>query len=363
MERELKTRGPVLDEKGRPIPGYSRKSTLVYNRNAIKAPPWRIKEWDFYQISNDHLCLQLTIGHAAYAGQVSLMLFDFQRGKKYLDLSRILPLPFGSLHMPADAELDHTLTYPPSSCSPRKNRPSRLLADRRTTNVPDRTPYGKDGVFMSFDTHSDRRTLTCRWKDLEAVIHLERTNPDSLVINLPFNEYDHAFYYNQKINCMTAEGFVRTRKREWTFSRSDSFGILDWGRGVWPFHNEWYWSNGSGRLNGEMFGFNLGCGFGNTDTASENMLFYKGRSHKLGKVDFTLGSSYMEPWHLTDREGRLNLTLTPVYDRTTKTRLLWVDNCCHQMFGAFSGTAVLDDGTALQIKNIYSFAEHAVNNW
>ena len=36
-------------------------------------------------------------------------------------------------------------------------------------------------------------------------------------------------------------------------------------------HNEWYWSNGSGRLDGEMFGFNLGCGFGNTDTASENL--------------------------------------------------------------------------------------------
>lgn len=33
----------------------------------------------------------------------------------------------------------------------------------------------------------------------------------------------------------------------------------------------------------------------------------------------------------------------PVYDRTTAVRLLWVNNCCHQMFG--------------------SFAEHAVNNW
>lgn len=92
VERELLNKGPVLDKKGRPVPGFSRKSILTYDRRAIRAFPWRIKEWDFYQISNSHLCLQLTIGHAAYAGQVSLMLFDFQKGKKYLDICRTLAL-------------------------------------------------------------------------------------------------------------------------------------------------------------------------------------------------------------------------------------------------------------------------------
>lgn len=333
MEKELLTRGPVLDKKGRPIPGFSRKSTLVYDRSAIKAPPWRIKEWDFYQVSNDRLCLQLTIGHDAYAGQVSLMLFDFQKGEKYLDLCKTIALPFGSLHMPENAETEHKLTY------------------------------HKGGVYMSFEAEGSTRTLKCKWQDVKLAIRLKRKNPDSLVISLPFDEYAHAFYYNHKINCMTAEGYVHAGSKQWKFDPADSFGILDWGRGVWPFHNEWYWSNGSGWLNGEMFGFNLGCGFGNTDTASENMLFYKGKSHKPRKVAFTLGKNYMEPWHLADKEGRLDLWLTPVYDRETKVKLLWVDNNCHQMFGSFSGTAVLDDGTALKIENVISFAEHAVNNW
>jgi hypothetical protein len=57
------------------------------------------------------------------------------------------------------------------------------------------------------------------------------------------------------------------------------------------------------------------------------------------------------------------LTLTPCYDRTTRTKLLFIDNVCHQMFGTFSGTAVLDDGTVLHIDNVTAFAEHAVNNW
>ena len=71
----------------------------------------------------------------------------------------------------------------------------------------------------------------------------------------------------------------------------------------------------------------------------------------------------MRPWHLTDDEGRLDLTLTPKYDRTTQIKLLWVDNCCHQMFGEFRGHVILDDGTRLEIKNVISFAEHAVNQW
>ena len=66
---------------------------------------------------------------------------------------------------------------------------------------------------------------------------------------------------------------------------------------------------------------------------------------------------------MRDREGRLDLWLTPVFDRETKIRLLWVDNNCHQMFGSFCGTAVLDDGTELDVRDVISFAEHAVNNW
>ena len=94
------------------------------------------------------------------------------------------------------------------------------------------------------------------------------------------------------------------------------------------------------------------------------MLFYGGASHKLGPVQFVLDkSNYMAPWRLRDTEGRLDLTLTPWYDRTTRTKLLWVDNECHQMFGRFTGTAVLDDGTALAVTDLISFAEHARNNW
>lgn len=333
MQKQFLKPGPVLDEKGSPNPGYSSKSILTYKRKAIKASSFRIKEWDFYQITDDRMCLQFTIGHATYAGQVGVMLFDFAKGEKLAEKGTFLVLPFNSLHLPEDAEKDHIIEY------------------------------NKKVGLMRFTAKGSTRHLYCKWEDFEADITMIRQNENSLVINVPFDESPTAFYYNHKINCMLVEGSVKYGNREYYFSPKNSFGLLDWGRGVWPFHNEWYWSNGTGYIEDKIFGFNLGCGFGNTKTATENILFYGDSVHKLGDVLFELGSDYNKPWHIFDKEGRLDLTLTPVYDRTTRTKLLWVDNCCHQMFGEFKGKAVLEDGTVLKIENIISFAEHAINNW
>ncbi len=333
MQKQFLNPGPVLDEKGSPYPGYSTKSVLKYERKAIKASPFRIKEWDFYQITDDKMCIQFTIGHAAYAGQVGVMLFDFERGEKLAEKGTFLVLPFGSLHLPEDAEQDHVIEYEKKS--------------------------GK----MRFQAKGNTRHLYCKWDDFEADITLTRQHSNSLVINIPFDESPKDFYYNHKINGMLAEGHVTYGNKTYEFTPDKSFGLLDWGRGVWPFHNEWFWSNGTGYLGDKLFGFNLGCGFGNTKHATENILFYENTVHKLGEVRFDHAADFMKPWHIYDLEGRLDLTLTPTYDRTTRTKLLWVDNCCHQMFGEFTGNVVLEDGTNLKVENIISFAEHAINNW
>jgi hypothetical protein len=333
IQRKFEKPGPVLDEKGFPNPGYSTESILTYRRKSIKASKLRIKEWDFYQITDQRMCLQFTVGHAAYAGQVGIMLFDFEKGERLAEKGTFLVLPFGSLHLPEDAEKDHVVRYE------------------------------KKGGVIRFEVKGNVYRLYCKWEDFEADITLTRQNRNSLVINVPFDESPRAFYYNHKINCMTAEGAVRYGDKQYCFSPLDSYGLLDWGRGVWPFHNEWYWSNGTGVVDNRIFGFNLGRGFGNTGNATENILFYGDSVCKLGEVSFELGADYMHPWHIHDAEGKLDLLLTPCYDRTTRTKLLWVDNCCHQMFGEFTGRAVMDDGTELRIEKLISFAEHAVNNW
>lgn len=332
QENHINTPGPVLDAKGRITPGYSTQGISTYRRADIKAPFFRIKEWDFYQVSDGEKCLQFTYGHASYAGQVGVMLFNFKTGEMIADISRLLAFPFGKLNLPESAESDSDIVYE------------------------------KKGFYLRFHTQGSCRTLSFRAPEFEAQITMERQMPHSLVIHVPFDESPTAFYYNHKINCMTARGFASYKGQTYTFGE-DAFGLLDWGRGVWPFHNEWYWSNGTGVVGGELFGFNLGTGFGNTSNATENILFYKGQTHKIGRVHFDVDTTYMKPWHLYDDAGRLDLILRPTYDRTTRTKVLFVNNCCHQMFGGFSGKAVLDDGTVLQLDDLQAFAEHAVNNW
>lgn len=93
QEHRITTPGPVLDKQGVITPGYSEKSVLTYRRRDIKAPFYRIKEWDFYQVSDGEKCLQFTYGHASYAGQVGIMLFDFKKGEMIADINKLLAFP------------------------------------------------------------------------------------------------------------------------------------------------------------------------------------------------------------------------------------------------------------------------------
>ena len=230
LQNEFVAPGPVLRPDGTPIAGYSTHEILKYDRSAIKAPPWRIKEWDFYQVSDGEKCLQFTLGHASYIGQLCVMLFNFRTGEKIATVSKLIPLPFGSMHLPESVEADSILE----------------------------STHG--GMQMKFVTQGRERLLSCRCKDFEAEIRLVRQNDHSIAINVPFDQSPRQFYYNQKINCMTAQGSAKCGGKEYVFSPENSFGLLDWGRGVWPFSNEWFWSNGTGLVGGEIFGFNLGCG-------------------------------------------------------------------------------------------------------
>lgn len=337
-QTEITQSGPLLDNQGVLTQrGYATSPLLSYRRGDIKAPPWRIKEWDFYQVSNDDYCVQFTIGHTAYAGSLTVTFFRFADGFR-VDRTAMLALPFGSLGMPGTSD-------------------ESLSASR-------------GGVSISFDVSPGGRILRCKTTEnkdtppMEAEIVLSMPYDTSLVIATPFEEYAHAFYYNEKINCMPAQGFIQVGTQRFTFDPETAFGLLDWGRGVWPFHAEWYWGNGSGIVDGRPFGFNIGYGFGDTSEASENMLFYDGTAHKLSEVTFDLaGGGYMSPKRFSSDDGRFEMEFTPVYDRYTETKVLFVDNRCHQIFGRFSGTAILDDGRELTIKNLMAFTEHAVNNW
>lgn len=339
-QNKIVTPENVLDSDGTLTQrGYSTQAVLNFNRDGIKAPPWKIKEWDFYQVSNDQFCLQLTIGHVSYAGDVSVRLFEYESGKRF-DFSKILVFPFNRLQMPASAE-HGDLTY------------------------------RKKDFLMQFVVKDGERRLICKLDGngkvpaIEIDIRLSQPDPASIVMATPFDQDKRYFYYNHKINSMPASGFARIGEQEYRFESDTAFGLLDWGRGVWPYSHEWFWGSGSGYVEGKRFGFNIGYGFGNTSAATENILFYDSTAHKIGHVYFDLQGSggYMANKMFTSSDGRFEMEFTPIYDRYTEMKVLFIDTKCHQIFGKFSGTAVLDDGTTIVVKDLMAFAEHAVNRW
>ena len=71
----------------------------------------------------------------------------------------------------------------------------------------------------------------------------------------------------------------------------------------------------------------------------------------------------MSPWTFTSDDGRFEMDFVPIIDRAAKTDIKIICSDLHQVFGRYSGKAVLDDGTVLEINNMIGFAEKVYNKW
>ena len=343
MQHEITTRHALLNEQGRLIePGYSKGLLMDYDRKAIKGGALRIKEWDYYLIANNDYAVALTIADNSYMGLDGISLLDFRKPWEHTNNAMSF-LTLGKRRFPASSSngdvLNLTKKY---SISFKHNGDHRLLS------------FHMDN-FMG-------------GKPISGEIRLENPEQESMVIVTPFAEKETAFYYNQKINCMPASGQVEFDGEVYRFDKENSFGVLDWGRGVWTYDNVWYWGSASGLVEGVPFGFNIGYGFGDTSSASENMLFYGGKAHKLSQVTFNIPmkadkEDYMSPWTFTSDDGRFEMDFVPIIDRAACTDVKLICSDQHQVFGRFTGKAVLDDGKEIYVKDFLGFAEKVHNKW
>lgn len=348
MQHKL-SQGKLLDENGNLFEaGYATELVKEYSRKDIKAGKLRIKEWDYYLISDGEKAVALTLDDNSYMSMASVSFLDFKK-PGYITKSQIKFFSLGKLNFPSsyhDGDIN----------------------------------YQSKNVKGSFLKQGDKRVLRFEYKkfddknkangDFACEFILTDEPRDKMVIATPFNKKGH-FYYNAKINCMRAEGYARIGDTTYNFSKDNALATLDWGRGVWTYKNEWYWGSLQATLDdGKTFGFNIGYGFGDTSAASENMIFYDGVAHKLEDVSFNIpqkengkGFDYMKDWTFTDNLGRFNLTFKPVIDRFDNTDLIVLGSCQHQVFGLLSGEVVLDDGTKVEFKDKLGFAEHVKNKW
>jgi len=173
------------------------------------------------------------------------------------------------------------------------------------------------------------------------------------------------FYYNRKINCLPAEGWLEERGSRVELKPAECLGNLDWGRGVWPYRSFWVWTTASGFLpDGRRIGLNLGYGFGDTSAATENAILLEGRVHKLGQVEYIYDSKHLSaPWSMRAPDGRLTLHFDPFYDRVAKTDFKLLGSEVHQLFGHFHGTVQTDEGETIEIHDLVGTSEEHHAKW
>ena len=336
---EVTTSQMLLDEHGElREPGWSRSLVQKYRRSMIKAPKFRIKEWDYYIVVSRDFAAAFTISDDGYIGLQSVSLLVFGEEPWEHTETVLNAFPMGKLHLPEDSSRG-------------------------------KTQYSDKRLQMSFEPQFRRRSIRRRFenfrngKPLEADIVLEQLPMDSMVIATPWSKKP-AFYYNQKINCMRASGTVRFDGVTYEFDPKTDFGTLDWGRGVWTYDNTWFWGSGNADVDGNSFGWNIGYGFGDTSAASENILFWNGTAHKLDDVEFHIpDSGYMDPWTFTSSDGRFEMDFKTVLDRAACLDYKVIVSDQHQVFGKMSGRAVLDDGTEVVIRDVMCFAEKVHNRY
>ena len=323
-------------------PGWARQPFWHYQRSAVPASAWRIKEWDYYAVvSPEGFAIALTASNLGYAGLYAICFVDLASGQSFQsDALQILPLARHAFpEQAADGEIHFSS----------KNLSLHFIteAGQRRLHFASSQLQGPDGAGI------EGELLLSQPAALE-----------SMNIATNWAENRRAFYYNSKINCLPASGGFDFGGKHYALQPERDLGVLDWGRGVWTYNNTWYWASASGYVDGVPFGFNLGYGFSDRTPATENLLFYDGRAHKLDQVEFHFDPrDWLKPWRVSSNDQRLTLNFRPAVDRNSQLNLLAIASEQHQVFGYFSGQAVLDDGRILELRDLPGFAEEVRNRW
>jgi len=338
-QNEIKEPSNLFNKDGSLIQrGWARKPILTYNKENIGKGWTRIKEWDHYSILNKEFGIQITIGDIGYLTQMSYVWLDFKEkvknGKgefKFFTKSKLLPL--SSLE-------DSVIDFPSKKFKAKieKSKDSRILSIEDDSFLE----RGIKGAITLYDNP--------KW--------------DNTVVVTGYKEDPRLFYYNHKINMMPASGEIKIGDEVFSFEPESSFGLMDWGRGIWPYKTHWLWGSACGIVNNTPIAFNIGYGFGDLSTHTENIIFYDGKAHKIDEVTFHHDNrDPTKPWKFTSNDNRFNMVLEPLipHEEKINTGIIKLDS--KLLHGFYSGDIVLDSGEKIHIEEILGHAEDIFWKW
>ncbi len=326
--------------------GWARHNVFEYNRDYVKKGIMSRKEWDFYNIINvdDQIQILVSFANINVGGYVSAKFVDLKTGEVLVDAMQYF--------------LGANKHVPPAK-----------------GDVPNRFKDKIGGAEFDFNTKETERTLWFKkmhkGKLVECNISMDiMPGLENITTVFPFDEDKTRYFMTTKQFCMPCEGTFRIGDFVYEFSKENTFCAMDWGRVNTVHKMVWYWGNGAQYITDEkgekhLFGFEITWAIGNESHATETCLMIDGKVHKFGAVDVEKfpKDRFMEPWKFVSEDGRFNMTMMPTLDNHCDVDFKVGRMNCHQIFGIWNGDVTLDDGTKLEIKDLYTFCEYVENRW
>ena len=275
----------------------------------------RTKRWEYWGVVTERFCLGLTVSSLDYAGLCAVWVLDRTTGRTW-ECEVVPPLARGVVLPPAVGG---------------------------TARVSAR--------HAAIELGGDRLRATAPGVEIDLAVG---TGGESLGVVVPWSP--RRFQYTVKDVGRPVSGRVTL---DGTAYDVDGFGVLDHGRGRWPYAITWNWAAGWAAGRGLTLGGKWTDGTGST----ENGVFVDGVLHKIGdelawEYDRT---DWLRPWRI--HGPRVDVRFEPFHERAARTNLGVVANETHQCFGHFTGWATTDDGERVELDGLTGWAEEARNRW
>ncbi|MBI2167899.1 MAG: DUF2804 domain-containing protein [Actinobacteria bacterium] len=316
--------------------GWSRQPL---HRANLRGRWGRTKRWDYWGVLTGDLAVSVTYADVDYLGIAAVWWADLRSGRTGgRELAR--PLARG-------------LSLP---------------------DVPGSAPLNWDGSGFRLDLSqgSAGTSISAEWTEKDGwpgALRIDVALPaghESLNVVIPWDE--RRFQFTSKHQARPATGELSVGDETWVFGDggADAWGVLDVGRGRWPYRTRWNWGGGAGHADdGRVVGIQIGGKWTDGTGFTENGVLVDGRLTKIGEE---LAWEYswdrpLDPWRVRAPSGAVDLALQPVYDRHSKVQAVVAATEVHQVFGLWSGTVVTDDGDELHVDAVPGFAEESRSRW
>lgn len=288
----------------------------------------RAKRWEYWCVQAPDWALAVTVSHIDYLALHQVYFVDFTTGEE-IDTSTIAPLARGPV-LPDR-----------SGGGPARARTKHLSIDL----IP-------NTAGLRLVAHTDR---------VDADVQITRpAGHESMAVVIPWS--DKRFQYTEKDNTLPATGRVVVDGRSRELPAGQTWAVLDHGRGKWPYDNTWNWGSGSGTVDGHVIGLQFGGKWTDGTGMTENALCIDGTVFKIGQeLEWRYDTSdWLQPW--TVRGDDVDVTLTPGFERSTRTNAAVIFTEVHQCFGTWTGT-VRAGGEEYAVDGVRGFAEEAQMRW